>query len=174
MKIKSQKDFWSGVMFIVVGLGFAIGAAEYSLGPACAAQDPCATSLWGRFMQLSAKPGAGFFPLGLGLLQAVLGAIVLFKALTLETHEGDPIGKIGWKPLGLIFLSVVLFGFAIPYLGMFIALPLLVIVSSLAGDEFRWKEVIVNCIVLTVGSWLIFIKGLSLIIPLWPSFLAGA
>ena len=26
MKIKSQKDFWSGLMFIVTGLGFAAGA----------------------------------------------------------------------------------------------------------------------------------------------------
>ena len=174
MKIKSQKDFWSGVMFIVVGLGFAIGAAEYSLGPACAAQDPCASSLWARFMQLSAKPGAGFFPLGLGLLQAILGAVVLFKALTLETEGGDPIGKIGWKPLILIVLSVVLFGLTLPKLGMVVALPLLIIVASYAGDEFHWKGVLISCVVLTIGSWLIFIKGLNLIIPLWPAFLAPA
>ena len=173
MRIKSEKDFWSGVMFIVVGLGFAIGAAEYSLGPVCQPADPCATSLWARFMQLSAKPGAGFFPLGLGLLQAVLGAVVLFKALTIETEGGDPIGAIGWRPLFLIVLAVVLFGFALPKLGMIIALPLLVIIASLAGSEFSWKGVLVSCVVLTVGSWLIFIKGLNLIIPLWPAFLAA-
>ena len=174
MRIKNEKDFWSGVMFIVVGLGFAIGAVDYSLGPACPAQDPCAANLWARFMQLSAKPGAGFFPLGLGLIQAVLGVVVLFKALTIETEGGDPIGAIGWKPLGLIIASVVMFGFALPKLGMFISLPLLIIVASYAGDEFHWKGVLVSCIVLTVGSWLIFIKGLNLIIPLWPAFMAPA
>jgi hypothetical protein len=26
--------------------------------------------------------------------------------------------------------------------------------------------------VLTIGSWLIFIKGLDLVIPLWPTFIA--
>ena len=109
MKIKNQKDFWSGVMFVVVGLGFAIGATNYSLGPACVPQDPCATSLWARFMQLSAKPGAGFFPLGLGLIQALLGAVVLFKALTIETEGGDPIGAIPWKPLLLIVAVLALF-----------------------------------------------------------------
>jgi Tripartite tricarboxylate transporter TctB family len=171
--IKNEKDFWSGVMFIVVGIGFAIGAMNYSLGPACPPTDPCATSLWARFMQLSAKPGPGFFPLGLGLLQAVLGALVLFKAVTLETAGGDPIGAIAWKPLSLIVASVIVFGLALPRLGLFMSLPLLIIIASLAGDEFSWKGVIVSCIVLTVGSWLIFIKGLSLIIPLWPAFMAA-
>ncbi|KNZ33741.1 MAG: membrane protein [Methylibium sp. NZG] len=173
MRIKNEKDFWSGVMFVVVGLGFAIGAAEYSLGPACQPSDPCATSLWARFMQLSAKPGAGFFPLGLGLLQAVLGAVVLFKALTIETEGGDKIGKIGWRPLFLVVLAVVAFGLALPRLGMFISLPLLIIIASLASDEFSWKGVIASCVVLTLFSWLIFIKGLNLIIPLWPVFLAA-
>ena len=173
MRIKNERDFWSGVMFLVVGLGFAFGATNYSLGPACLAQDPCATSLWARFMQLSAKPGAGFFPMGLGMLQALLGAVVLFKALTIETEGGDPIGAVGWRPLGLIVASVVVFGLALPKLGMFLSLPLLIIISSLAGDEFHWKGVIISCVVLTLSSWLIFIKGLNLIIPLWPSFLAG-
>jgi hypothetical protein len=71
----------------------------------------------------------------------------------------------------LITLSVVLFGFALPTLGMIISLPLLILVTSLAGDEFKLKEVIINSLVLTIGSWLIFIKGLNLIIPLWPTFL---
>ena len=32
MKIKSQKDFWSGLMFVAVGIGFAWGATGYSFG----------------------------------------------------------------------------------------------------------------------------------------------
>ena len=39
------------------------------------------------------------FPFGLGVLLAVLGALVLFKALTIETEGGDPIGAIAWRPL---------------------------------------------------------------------------
>lgn len=171
MRIKNEKDFWSGIMFVAVGVGFAIGAMDYSLGPACPPQDPCATSMWARFIQLSAKPGPGFFPLGLGMIQAVLGALVLFKALTFETAGGDPIGAIGWKPLILIVASVAIFGAILPRLGMFISLPILILIANLAGNEFSWKGVIISSIVLTVGSWLVFIKGLGLIIPLWPSFL---
>jgi hypothetical protein len=56
---------------------------------------------------------------------------------------------------------------------MLISLPLLIIVASLAGDEFHWKDAVISVVVLTAGSWLIFIKGLSLVIPLWPSFMSA-
>jgi hypothetical protein len=152
VKIKSQKDFWSGLMFVAAGLGFAAGATNYSFGT-------------------SARPGPGYFPFGLGILLAVLGALVLFKSLTVESEGGDPVGAIPWKPLGLITLGVVLFGLALPRLGMIISLPLLILIASLAGDEFKLKEVILNIIILTVGSWAVFIKGLNLVIPLWPAFM---
>jgi hypothetical protein len=151
LKIKSQKDFWSGLMFIVVGIGFAWGATNYSFG-------------------VSARPGPAYFPFGLGVLLAILGAVVLFKALTIEVEGGDRIGAWVWKPLIIITLAVGLFGWTLPHLGMVTALPLLVIGSALAGDEFHWKDAIINAIVLTIGSWVIFIYGLKLTIPLWPAF----
>lgn len=154
MKIKSQKDFWSGLMFIAVGIGFAWGATNYSFGAA-------------------ARPGPGYFPFGLGILMAILGAIVLFKALTLEVEGGDKIGKWAFKPLLIICGAVAVFGWALPHLGMWIALPLLVIGSASAGDEFHWKDAVINAVVLTLGSWVIFIYGLKLTIPLLPSFLGG-
>jgi len=154
VKIKSQRDFWSGIMFVIVGAAFAWGALNYSFGS-------------------SARPGPAYFPFGLGVLMAVLGGFVLFKALTIEVEGGDPIGHVAWKPLLVIVGAVASFGWVLPHLGMFIALPVLVLVSASASDEFHWKDAIINAIVLTIGCWVIFIKGLSLTIPLWPSFIAG-
>jgi len=154
VKIKSQKDFWSGLMFVVMGLGFAAGATNYNFGS-------------------SARPGPAYFPFGLGILLAVLGTLILFKALSVESEGGDPVGAIAWKPLGLIVLSVVVFGAALPRLGLFISLPILILVASLAGDEFKLKEVVINSVLLTLGSWAVFIKGLALVIPLWPAFITG-
>ena len=54
---------------------------------------------------------------------------------------------------------------------MVITVPMLIIISSLAGDEFSWQGVLVSAIVLTLGSWLVFVCGLKLTIPLWPRFL---
>ncbi len=154
MKIKSQRDFFSGLMFLVVGVVFAVGASNYSMGT-------------------SAKPGAGYFPLILSVLMAVLGAVVLFKSLTIETEGGDPIGAIAWRPLIVIVLSIAVFGATINRLGLVLAVPILIMISSLAGDEFKWLGVILNSVVLTAFSWLIFVYGLKLTIPLWPTFIAG-
>jgi hypothetical protein len=151
LKIKSQKDFWSGLMFIAVGVAFAWGALSYSFGS-------------------SARPGPAYFPFGLGALLSVLGAVVLFKALSIETEGGDPIGPWAWKPLLVIVGSVASFGWILPHLGMVIALPILVMVAAAAGDEFHWKDALINAVVLTIGSWVIFIYGLKLTIPLWPTF----
>ena len=154
MKIKSQRDFFSGLMFIAVGVVFAIGATNYSMGS-------------------SAKPGAGYFPLILSVLMAILGAIVLFKSLTIETEGGDPIGAIAWRPLIVIVAAIAVFGATINSLGLILAVPLLILISSLAGDEFKWLGVVINSVVLTLFSWLIFVYGLKLTIPLWPKFFGG-
>jgi hypothetical protein len=153
MKIKSQRDFWSGLMFLITGVGFAIGATNYSMGT-------------------SARPGAGYFPLILSTILAIMGGVVLFKALTIETEDGEPIGAIAWRPLIIIVLAITVFAILLPRLGMFITIPILIIIVSFAGDEFSWIGVLVSCVVLTAFSWLVFIKGLGLTIPLLPSFMA--
>ena len=168
--IKSEKDFWSGLLFIVVGVAFAWGATTYSFGGACERGN---VGLWECMARASARPGPAYFPFGLGVLMVLLGLMVLFKSLTFEVEGGDKIGPWAWKPLLIIAGAVLVFGWAIPHLGLWVALPLLVIGSALAGDEFHWKDVLINCIVLTVGSWMIFIWGLKLTIPLYPTFLAG-
>lgn len=150
MKIKSQRDFWSGLMFVATGLGFAWGALNYSFGS-------------------SARPGPAYFPFGLGILLAGLGAFTLFEALTIDTDDGEPVGSIAWRPLALIVGSIVLFGLLLPRLGMVITLPILICVAAFASDEFHWKDALINAVILTVFSWLIFIVGLNLTIPLWPT-----
>ncbi len=149
MKIKSQRDFGSGLMFLVIGAAFTVGATSYSLGS-------------------SAKPGPGYFPLMLGVLLALLGAVVLFKSLSIETEGGDPIGPIAWRPLLVIVLAIVAFAVALPRLGLIVSVPLLITVVSLAGDDFRWKSVVAMSAALALGSWAIFVWGLQLTLPLWP------
>ena len=154
MKIKSQKDFWSGLMFLAVGIGFAWGATNYSFG-------------------VAARPGPAYFPFGLGILLAVLGAFIIFEALVVETDDGEPIGKWAWKPLITIVVAVCVFGLLLPRLGMAVSLPILIAIASFASDEFKWKDVLISAVVLTAGSWLIFIVGLKLVLPLWPTFITG-
>jgi hypothetical protein len=152
LKIKSQRDFWSGLMFLVLGIVFALGSTRYAMGS-------------------PARPGPGYFPLLLSLLMAMLGAIVLFKSLVIEAEDGDPIGPIAWRPLLAIVASIGAFALLIDRLGMVVSIPLLVLLASLAGDELRWRAMLVSAAVLTAASWLIFVRGLQVAIPVWPGFM---
>lgn len=162
MRIKSQRDFFAGLLYIVVGGGFAIGATNYTVGTA-------------------ARMGPGYFPLMVGLLLAFLGAIVLFRSLTIATPDGDPIGKWAWRPLIYIILANFLFGIllggvpslGIPAMGVIIAILVLTLVSARAGPDFRLKEVIILAIILAAGSWAVFVWGLNLQLQVWPSFISG-
>jgi len=160
MKIKSQQDFYSGLMFMLIGIAFAWGATTYAIGE-------------------GARMGPGYFPLMLGILLSALGAFIIFEALVVETQDGEPIGKWAWKPLGFIIGANLLFGvllgglpgIRVPALGMILAVYGLTCVASLAGDEFNLKEVIVLGTVLAVGSYLAFILLLKLQFQVWPTFI---
>jgi hypothetical protein len=150
LKIKSQRDFIAGLLFTIAGVAFGIGATNYSMGS-------------------SARPGAGYFPLLLSVVMALLGAVVLFKSLVIETEGGDPVGDIAWKPLLVIVGAIVVFGATITRLGLVLSVPVLIIITSFAGDEFHWRSVLISAVVLTFASWAIFIWGLGLTIPVWPN-----
>lgn len=160
MKIKSQKDFFSGLMFMVAGIAFAWGATNYNIGE-------------------GARMGPGYFPLVLGILLALIGAGVVFEALVVETEDGEKIGAFAWKPLLFIIGSNVVFGIClggipklgIPALGLIVGIYALTFIASLAGDEHKNKEVFVLATVLAVISYLAFIVLLKLQFPVWPSFL---
>ena len=162
MNIKSQKDFFSGLMFMVVGVAFAWGASNYTIGT-------------------GARMGPVYFPLALGVLLTVLGGIITFKALVVETVDGDKIGAFAWKPLIFIILANLVFGAMIgglprihlPPMGLIVGIYALTFIASLAGDRFNFKEAIVLASILAVLSYLAFIKLLNLQFPVWPAFLTA-
>ena len=160
--IKSQKDFFSGLMFAIIGGGFAWGATNYSIGT-------------------GARMGPGYFPLLLGILLAVLGAFTVFYSLIEHTEDGDKIGTFAWRPIIYILGANVIFGIllaglprlGLPPMGLIAAIYALTIIASKAGDVFKFKEVLMLATFLSVLSYLAFIKLLSLQMPVWPTFIAG-
>lgn len=162
MKIKSQKDFFAGLMYLVVGGAFAWGATSYTIGKA-------------------SRMGPGYFPLLLGSILALIGAFVLFKSLVVGTEDGDKVGSIAWKPLGYIIGSNLAFGIllgglpsiGVPAMGLIVAIFALVFIASRAGDVFKVKEVFIVSVVLAILSYLAFIKLLNLQFQVWPSFIVN-
>jgi len=151
MRIRNHRDFWAGAMFVVIGVAFAAFAQAYALGT-------------------PARMGPGFFPTMLGVLLALLGAAIVVRSVA--TVERKRVDKVRWRPLALVLLSVLVFAIALPRLGVIASIVLLVGISSLAAEDFRWKETLASIVALVALSWLVFVKGLDLQFPVWPVFLA--
>ena len=162
MHIKSQKDFFSGLLFIAIGVAFAWGATTYNVGS-------------------GARMGPGYFPLRLGIVLALIGAVVLFTSLVVETEHGDKIGKWAWRPLFFIILANLAFGLLLaglpsiklPGMGLIAAIYGLTIIASMADGHFHTRDVLILATVLAIGSYLAFIVLLKLQIQVWPSFITG-
>ena len=151
MKLIGRRDFLAGLFLIVVGGGFAIGATQYNFG-------------------VASKPGPGYFPFGLGVILALLGLIVLGGSLRSGGKDDPGIGRIPWRPLLCIVGALALFGFTLPRLGFVISFPLMIVVTAFGGNEFRWRDALFNAAFLTFFSYLVFIAGLKLTIPVWPAW----
>lgn len=152
MRIRNHRDFWSGIMFLAMGVLFTIFSQAYQLGT-------------------PARMGPGFFPTMLGILMALLGIGIAWRATAPSSGKGD-LEAVGWRELFLVLLSVGVFAAALPYLGMVVAVTLLIAISSFASHEFNWKETAISAVVLLVMSELVFVKGLELQFPVFPKFFA--
>ena len=150
MQIKSPKDFWAGLMFMVSGLFFAIWAAEfYQMGTAV-------------------RMGPAYFPTVLGGMLTVLGFIVFLGSFAIQ---GEKVPAFALRPLILISVGCVLYGYLMKPLGLVGATAALVYVSAAGGHEFKWKEVTILYVILMIFSWAVFVKGLTLPFPMWPEAL---
>jgi hypothetical protein len=162
MNIKSQKDFYIGLIFLGIGVAFAWGATVYNIGNA-------------------ARMGPGYFPLLLGILMAILGAVITLKSIVVETEDGEKIGAWAWKPLFYIIAANLVFGvlmgglpsIELPAMGMIAAIYVVTFIASLASEEFKFKESVILATVLAVMSYLAFIVLLKLQLKAWPTFIIG-
>src|SRR5690606_14120046 len=134
MQLRNKQDCWSGVMFVVLGAGFALGATNYSMGTA-------------------ARMGPGYFPFWLGVCLAVLGAVVAISALKDKAEETE-VERFDFRMLGIIVSSGILTGTVLNLLGVYISVFLLVVISSLASHEFNWKVAVAPGVFLVLFVWL--------------------
>ncbi len=151
MKIRNQRDFGAGIMYMVIGLFFAIMATNYPMGTA-------------------AKMGPGYFPFYLGILMFLLGVLVAVKAFGAKAAI-ESIPKFNWRIIAQITGAVVLYGLLLPRLGFLIAVVVLVFVAASASREFTWKGTAINAAFLVTFTYSVFVLGLKLQFPLLPVFL---
>lgn len=153
MAIRRQQDFFSGLMFLAFGVAGMILSRGYQLGTA-------------------QRMGPGYFPFAISTILSVLGLIIVAQAILSKNRGGD-IEKISFSIITLILGSVVAFAFLLNTLGLIAAVGGVILISSYASDEFRWKTAAVSAAVLALVDVVVFVWGLGLALPLLPAFIQG-
>ncbi|MCG7391621.1 tripartite tricarboxylate transporter TctB family protein [Microvirga sp. ACRRW] len=153
MRIVRQKDFVTGLLYIALGVAFAVASYGYRMGTA-------------------SRMGPGYFPFWLGVLLAAIGVMVLWGSLRLHA-EPEKLQRWAVRPMLIILASVFIFGAMLETLGLVLSLIVLIVGSSLASPEFTWRSTIINTVALIVFAVVVFVYSLSLQFPVWPTFIAG-
>jgi hypothetical protein len=146
MKIRSPKDFWSGLFFIAVAAGFIGLSQRYGMGN-------------------MHRMGPALFPTLVGALLAFLGLAIAIRSFALD---GPPVPRFYARPIAISLVAIALFGVALSYFGLIAAVAVLTFVAAVASNESRPLETIGLAAVLIAFSVGVFVWLLGLPIPLWP------
>lgn len=143
-----NKDFWAGMMLVGIGAAAMFIARDYRFGSAL-------------------RMGPGFFPAILSGILIAFGVCIMAVGL----RSGEQIqDKLSLRAFVLLPLSLLLFGILMERAGFIPAMVALVFVSAAAGKEFKFVEVLLLTVTLTVASAALFIWGLGLPYPLIKGF----
>ena len=147
--LTQYKEFLSGIHFIGIGALGIFMAQDYPFGTAL-------------------RMGPGYFPIVLSGIIILMGIYCLIQGLL----KPEKLIGSNWSLRALIILplAMVLFGVLMEHAGFIPALIVLVFVSAAASREFKFWEVAAMAILLTIGSWALFIWGLGLPYPLLVGF----
>ena len=146
MKIRSPKDFWSGLFFIAVAAGFIGLSQRYGMGD-------------------MHRMGPALFPTLVGALLAVLGLVIALRSFAID---GPPVPRFYARPIIISLVAMALFGVALAHFGLIAAVAVLVLVAAVASNESRPLETVGLAAVLIAFSVGVFVWLLGLPIPLWP------
>lgn len=143
--IRSPKDFFTGIVYLVVGVAGILIGRDYSFGSA------------GRM-------GPGYFPAVISWVLVLFAAISILRSFQVD---GEPIGRLAWKSMALIIGSIVAFGLLLPVAGFIIAMVAMILLAASASEKFRFDWVATLGLVVFVSLCaLVFIWGLGVPMPL--------
>lgn len=129
-----------GALFIFFGLFFAYQSWIMDLGTAL-------------------RMGPGFFPLLLAAVLILIGAIVLIQATRVES---EPLGPLAWRGMLLILPAPIVFGLTVRGMGFVSAVFITALTASFASMRMKPLAALILSASVTLFSYLVFSKGLSL------------
>jgi hypothetical protein len=112
------------------------------------------------------RMGPGYMPTILCGLIALAAIGILVRALFVQ---GEKLHSWPLREIAFLFSGLLAFGLLVERGGLFIAMPALVVLVSLADRDSSIGEVAALAAALTLFSALVFVYALRLPIPLWPA-----
>jgi putative tricarboxylic transport membrane protein len=156
LRIRSQQDLAAGAFMIVLAALAIILSWDLSMG---------------TLRQI----GPGMLPKAFAVICGALGLMLCLGSLR---FKGEPLTGWSWRGVLFVLGGACLFGLTIrgfdfgpihvPALGLVVSGPLVMLVSGLAADDMKWKELVLFSIAMSVACILLFKYALSLPIPLAP------
>ncbi len=146
LRLIRQQDFWAGLMFMAFGAIGIGGGLIYRVGTA-------------------QEMGPGYFPRAIGIALALLGGVIFLRGIF---TPGKEVSRWAIRPLVLLIVAILAFAYTLEWLGFVVAATALIFLSGVGGKEFDFKETLLLCIAVVASAVLIFVKALSLPIPVWP------
>ncbi|WP_141732356.1 tripartite tricarboxylate transporter TctB family protein [Oligoflexus tunisiensis] len=144
LRIASPKEFWAGLIYLLFGSCVILLARDYEMGTAT-------------------RMGPAYFPTILGWLLVGIGLLALGRGVKVK---GPAIEPVALRPLIITIGSTLLFAATVRGLGLTIALPVYTLLTAWASPRFRLVSTLILAAVLTLFCCLIFVKGLSIPLPL--------
>jgi Tripartite tricarboxylate transporter TctB family len=144
MQNADSRDLVGGVLLALVGLAIAVHAT---------------TSLPLGSLQ---RMGPGLFPAALGVALVLCGVATAFSAFSRTGTIPRP--ELG--PAAAVMGGLAAFALTIDRIGLLVAVPLLVGISSLASRKRRHLAILVLSAALCLASWAIFSAGFNMPIRL--------
>ena len=141
---RNNRDFFGGLMYIVIGTIAILIARDYPFGSAL-------------------RMGPGYFPTVLAGMMICFGVAIMAMGF----KNGEKI-KGNWSIRALIVLpiSTAVFGWLMEEVGFIPAMLVLIPLAASAGREFKAIEIALLTVGLTILCTAMFIYGLGLPYPL--------
>ncbi len=145
LRVKSPQDLGAAIVFIVIGLAGLLLGKDLTYGT-------------------TSQMGPGFFTTWLSFLVIIIGVGVGVKALA---TEGPPIERLQVRPILLIVIAIVVFGFLINTVGLALSAGLMTIFAAYARRSVKVTETVLLAVGLALFSVVLFVYTLGQAVPPW-------
>ncbi len=143
------RDTVGGLFFAAIGLAFVFGSNHLPMGEA-------------------ARMASGYFPRLLGYCLIFIGLVISIRGTFSEKKSHEIIYRFALKKVLLIGIALLAFAFLLEPAGLWIALSVLVFISSFASEKRGIREALILTVVIDLLVAAVFVGAIGLEINLLP------